>query len=228
MELRNELDPDRIFLSDYFRERLAVPERRGPARARAETPESADTVRAGSRARPLARWPLLFDLEPVGMSFTTDCSRQMNFAVEAYADPEVVFDAFVELGEAAAWLGHFVARTADENDATWTFEEHFTFMRLRGRTLVYERPHRWIARIDAASIPLASRMLESVELIRQPSGATSLHWRFLFDPHPWTASIEPLVTRHFQAWLRASILRFGRFLEKRSGIDRHGRLDRGG
>lgn len=226
LDLRRALDPDGIFLSDYFRDRLGIDTNGHASVVSADLDEDSSRIvhevdRAPIRTTPPTfRWPLIFDFEPVGLEFAHECSRQMHFSVEAHADPGLLFDAFVELGGAAAWLDHFVCRNADPDDPDWIFEEHFRFMRLRGRTLVYDRPWRWVARVESASVPLATRMLESVELVQHPAGHSCLDWRFHFDPHPLTAPVEPWLTGAFQAWLRKSMRQFGRYVERRSGIER--------
>jgi hypothetical protein len=163
------------------------------------------------------RWPLLFDLEPVAASYAERSSRRMTFAADVHADPDRVFDAFVDLAGAERWLDYFVARTVDAEGA---FEEHFSFLRLRLRTLSRERPTRWVARVEAASLPVGTRMLETLDLTRGPRGTTNLRWRFFYDPHPATAAVEPAITRLFDAWLRGSTQHFVRFIEADSGIRR--------
>ncbi len=165
------------------------------------------TSSAGFAARAL-RFPRVFELEPVGLEFLSAAKRKMVFTTECDGDPAFLFDAFTQMREGRSWMGGFLAMERQGD----SFDESFTFMRLRGRTLVAERPARWVARIEAASLPLATRMIEDVE-ITQEGGRTRVMWTFYFDPHPLALPFEWIVTRMFSALFARSLTRLGRLAE---------------
>jgi hypothetical protein len=208
---RAECDPDGIFLSAYFAERLSLPLPRRAARARAPAALSGASLPA---------WPLAFELEPVPEDFAPLATRRFSFAVDCHADPEQLFDRMVEMREASDWMEQFVRVERDAHDPEHLFDEHFTFMRIRVRTLRLERPLLWVARVEAASLPLATRLLERVELQRHPRGRTQLCWTMYFDPHPLAAPFENQLRPLFEGLFGRSLQRLGALSERRAGIGR--------
>jgi hypothetical protein len=164
----------------------------------------------------MLRYPMLFELEPVGLEFIPMAKRELAFTVDCKAEPTFLFDAFAEMKEGREWMGGFLAMEAESRGQGELFDELFTFMRLRGRTLVFERPGRWVARIEAASLPLATRMIEDVRIERRANGVTNVSWTFHFDPHPLALPFESLVTRVFRGLFSRSLARLGRFAESRN------------
>jgi hypothetical protein len=162
------------------------------------------------------RFPMPFRLDAVGLEFLPRAKRKLVYAMDCAAEPAFLFDAFAEMEDGRAWMGGFLAMDADRRGEGEVFEEAFTFMRLRGRSLVFERPGRWTARIEAASLPLATRMIEDVEIFGVAGGKTRVRWTFYFDPHPLALPIEPIVSRVFGQLFTRSLARLGRFAETRA------------
>jgi FAD/FMN-containing dehydrogenase len=222
LSVREELDPDGVFLSGYFRDRLGVRPASALVRSDLAIASSDPIVRRSEPAvaPSLVRWPLVFDLEPIGVDFIAEATRHFNFSMECFADPDQLFDAMVHMDDAAEWMDQFVRMEKDEHDPEHVFDEHYTFMRLRGRTLIADRPRRWVARIEAASLPLATRLIEVVEIGRQPSGRTHLSWRISLDPHPLTMPIENGLRSIFERLFDRSLQRLAALSEQRAGIVR--------
>lgn len=217
LQARAELDPDGVFLNDYLRERLGV------ATSKPSSPRAANVPLAPVQPDPpRARWswPQPFDLEPVGLEFPPRATRRLVYTADCSADPAFLFDTFVHMDEGATWMDQFVSMTADGRGAGTRFDETFTFMTLRGRTLVYDRPRRWVARIEACSLPLATRMIEELELVRRPGGRTAMSWTFSFDPHPLARPLERVLLPAFDRLFQKGLHQLGRFAEQRAGIHR--------
>jgi len=210
---REALDPDSVFLNDYYRERLGIPERT----RRLTEPEM---PRRNDLASKVFSWPMAFELEPVGLDFIPQAKRKLVYTVDCFADPTFLFDAFAHMDEGREWMEQFVSMEADRRGPGAVFDETFTFMRFRARTLVFDRPGRWVARLEAASLPLATRMIEEVEIVRQPNGRANVCWTFSFDPHPLALPMESVLTRVFDGLFSRSLRRLGRFAESRAGIRR--------
>lgn len=165
-------------------------------------------------------WPMVFELEPVGLEFIPHAQRRLVYTVDCFADPAFLFDAFAHMEEGRAWMEQFVSMKADRRGQGAVFDETFTFMRFRARTLVFDRPNRWVARLEAASLPLATRMIEEVEIVRQPNGRANLCWTFYFDPHPLARPFESVLTGIFNGLFSRSLARLGPFAESHAGIHR--------
>jgi hypothetical protein len=159
---------------------------------------------------------MLFDLEPVGLEFIPRAKRKLVYTVDCVAEPTFLFDAFAHMDEGRAWMEQFVSMNSDGRGQGGVFDEAFTFMRFRARTLVFERPGRWVARLEAASLPLATRMIEEVDILARPNGGTNVRWIFSFDPHPLALPFESMLTGVFNGLFSRSLARLGRFAESRS------------
>lgn len=234
-EVRRELDPKNAFLSNYFRARLdiAPPTRAGVVQDVLEKNHARESncpqggtsplprVRPRSAAAPgrsALRWPLLFELEPVTQEFRARAQRRLEYRVDCFSCPEFLFESFVYMRNARAWLDQFLGVARDHDGLGNVFEEYFTFMTLRGRTLEIAPPGRWVARLEQTSIPLASRMLEEIDVVSNPSGRSSLLWTFHFDPHPLGGRLERVLIPVFRRFCERSIERLGRVAERQSGI----------
>jgi hypothetical protein len=164
---------------------------------------------AEARTRRIVRWPLLFDLEPVGIDYIAEAKRELSYSVDSFGDPAYLFDTFVGLVGAGRWMSYFVAAEKDPDDPEHVFETHFAFMRMRLRTLMADRPRRWIVRFESTSIPLATRMIEQFDIDPQADGKTRLSMKLFFDPHPIAAAVEGAVLPFFDRMFSRNLRRFG-------------------
>jgi D-arabinono-1,4-lactone oxidase/polyketide cyclase/dehydrase/lipid transport protein len=198
LALRERMDPDGIFLSDYWREQLGVPrpERRAPAPA---PPPSHSPGR---------RWPLAFKLRPSGPDFAQRAPYVIDIHQVMSAPPEAIFDAIVDLRDATEWLPDFVRANWVEGPSArgeQVVEETFRFMSQRVRTFLAERGRHWMASIDACTLPLGRELMEDLELEPMPDGRTLVRWRYYYDPYPALRPIRPLLHRQFEHMLRLSL-----------------------
>jgi FAD/FMN-containing dehydrogenase len=231
LELRAELDPDGAFLSDYWRAQLGIappPRRARPAAARGELVPVAGG--SGVATPPVTgvrrpRWPLLFRFAPTDPTYAERAPYVIDTQVVMDASPDTIYEEFVELGEARSWLDHFrrvdqIQRPGGEPAAAGTdehvFDEVFSFMTLRVRTLRESEPgRRWIASVDGCSMPLAREMYEEVALEPQPDGMTLFRWRVWYEPLPAMRPFHPLVRAFFVRMFRRSAERLGRHVATR-------------
>jgi FAD/FMN-containing dehydrogenase len=204
LELREIMDPDGVFLSDYWREQLGVTRARR-RRARGEQNGRPPRV-AGTPGR---RWPLPFKLRPSGASFAERAPHVIDIEETLSAPAEAIFDGVVNLRDAREWLPDFVrARWVEgpNEHGEQVVEETFRFMSQRVRTFLAEPGRRWMASIDACTLPLGRQLMEDLELDPLPDGGgTRVRWRYYYDPYPAMRPLRRLLHREFDHMLRLSL-----------------------
>lgn len=218
LELRGIMDPDGVFLSDYWREQLGVtgvPRRQTPPERNGEAPRTAGT--------PGRRWPLLFKLRPSDASFGERAPHAIDITTTLGASPERVYDGIVNLTGAREWLPDFVrARWIEGPDANGgqVVEETFKFMSQRVRTFVAEPGRHWMASIDACTLPLGRELMEDLELEPLPDGGTRVRWRYYYDPYTALKPFRRLLHKEFDHMLRLSLEQLDAHLgaESASGV----------
>ncbi|HEX8743981.1 MAG TPA: FAD-binding protein [Thermoleophilaceae bacterium] len=217
LDVRENMDPDGVFLSDYWREQLGVPRPRrmtnGAGNGRA--PRTAGT--------PGRRWPLFFRLRPSGPDFAERAPHLIDIEVELAAAADAIFDAIVNLEGARDWLPDFVrARwVAGPNErGEQVVEETFRFMTQRVRTFRAERGSRWMASIDACTLPLGRELMEDLELTPLPRGGTRVRWRYYYDPYPALRPVRKLLHKEFDHMLRLSLEQLDEHLPAQPAFER--------
>jgi hypothetical protein len=151
------------------------------------------------------RWPLVFSLEPSDLSFAERAPFVIDTQARIRATPERVFDELVELEHGRDWIEHFIRvewqpqRSSAEEKV---FIETFSFMSLKIRTLAAERGRRWVASVDACSMPLAKRMLEVATFEPDGDRHVRFRWRIHYETHdvirPLVPTLKPFFDRMFQ------------------------------
>nr|MDQ3934848.1 FAD-binding protein [Actinomycetota bacterium] len=218
LELREKMDPDGVFLSDYWREQLGVSAARRtqpPAERNGRAPRIAGT--------PGRRWPLPFKLRPSDASFGERAPHVIDIRERLSASPEAIFDGVVNLRDAREWLPDFVrARwVAGPNErGEQVVEETFKFMSQRVRTFLAEPGRHWMASIDACTLPLGRELMEDLELEPLPDGGTQLRWRYYYDPYPALRPIRPLLHKEFDKMLRLSLKQLDEHLARPPASER--------
>ena len=203
LEVRGIMDPDAVFLSDYWREQLGVsgvPRRQPPQERNGRAPRTAGT--------PGRRWPLLFKLRPSDAGFGDRAPHAIDITTTLSAPPEKVYDGIVNLAGAREWLPDFVrARWVEGPDADGrqVVEETFRFMSQRVRTFVAEPGRHWMASIDACTLPLGRELMENLELEPLADGGTRVRWRYYYDPYPLLKPFRRLLHKEFDHMLRLSL-----------------------
>ena len=209
MEVREDLDPDQIFVTDYWRDRLGIADAGPrPRPAPGEPPPP-------SRTDPPRPWPLLFPLEPVDHSLVDEASHRFDNRVVIDAPIDELYDIVTQPREGPEWITFF--RGADwltepfgeENSA---LIETFAFMSARLRVVDAEPPVRCISSVDACTLPLGQSMTSEWRL-REVEGGTEVHWQVCYTPGLAVRPIHPLL-RPFFAWVfRSSLKRLKARLE---------------
>ncbi|MGE0784546.1 MAG: neutral/alkaline non-lysosomal ceramidase N-terminal domain-containing protein [Sandaracinaceae bacterium] len=190
--VRSELDPEGRFLTSYWRRHLH---------------REVDAVIAPPRprARPTQ---LPFRLAPADAELVRRARSCIDLRAEMDAPPDVVFDALVGLERARRWLPMFRRVAWLNGDGAGhgaVFDEVFSFLTLRIRTLEHERGRRWVATVLGTSLPLASEMVEQVDLEPLPRGRTRFRWRIAYTPLAAVAPAEPLVRPLFESFFGAAV-----------------------
>ena len=200
--LRDRLDPDGVFLSDYWRRQLGCDVKADPPQPAAPPP--------GRRS-----WPLFFKLRPSDAGFADRAPFVIDEHAVIAAPPDAIYDAIVDLAGAREWLADFVRGdwiSGPDDDGRQVVDEVFRFMTQRVRTFHAERGRRWKASIDACTLPLGREMMEDVELTPLPDGRTQLRWRYYYDPYAVVRPIRGPVERFFAKMIRDDIERLGEHL----------------
>jgi FAD/FMN-containing dehydrogenase len=214
LELRGTLDPDGVFLSDYWREHLGIPQ---PSRA----PVMSDGRPSSTPSHPprgRLRWPLLVKLRPSDAGFAERADYVIDEHAVIAAPPEAIYDAIVDLQGARDWLADFVRAEwveGPDEQGRQVVDELFTFMTQRVRTFHAERGRRWMASIDACTLPLGREMMEDVELSPLPDGRTQLRWRYYYETYRAVAPIRKPLHDYFAKMIRKDIEHLGEWLEAR-------------
>jgi FAD/FMN-containing dehydrogenase len=200
--LRDTLDPDGVFLSDYWRRHLGYEVTREPPQPAAPPP--------GRR-----RWPLFFKLRPSDADFAGRAPFVIDEHAVIAAPPDAIYDAIADLAGAREWLADFVRGdwiSGPDEQGRQVVDEVFRFMTQRVRTFHAERGRRWMASIDACTLPLGREMMEDVELTPLPDGRTQLRWRYYYDPYGVVRPVRRPVERFFAKMIRDDIARLGEHL----------------
>ena len=164
------------------------------------------------------RWPLLFKLRPSDAGF----GERAEFVIDEHAvvdaPPEAVYDAIVDLVGAREWLADFVRAewvSGPDERGEQVVDEIFSFMTQRVRTFHADRGRRWMASIDACTLPLGREMMEDLELSPLPDGRTQLRWRYYYEPYRAVMPIRKPLHNYFAKMIRKDIEHLGDHLAAR-------------
>lgn len=195
--LRAQFDPDRVFLSRWLGAALSVPG--------CDLHPSAPLPRTRMPAAGL-RWPLLFRLDPSDRALLgrADYVYEFERVVKAQAGTvlSAMFDGRPESAAPGFVRFHWHTPIGEFRDAI--MDETFVFMNIRMRTVQYEPGRGLSISVDRCSMPLASQMLQDMELT-PVDGGTLFRWRIAVRYRRDTAFMAPLVTPMFR-WLFATTL----------------------
>lgn len=197
--LRERLDPDRLFLTEWLASALAVP---------------------GSASRPPAplprnrmptshlQWPMLFALEPSDDSILTAADHVYEFERTINASGEEALAAMFDGMPASAAPGfvRFVWQGPVGELSDAVMDETFVFMNIRMRTVAYEPGRRLLLSIDRCSMPLARQMAQSID-ITPVEGGCRFRWRIAVRYRRDTGFASPVVVPLFRRLFEATISR---------------------
>lgn len=204
--VRAQLDPEGVFLSDYWRAHLGIDAAQagvpappaGPARPEVG-PLRRDTF--WRETEPQHRqWPMLFELLPADARLIETADRSFTATAFVPATPEQVSCLATDIARSGTWFPSFVhqeSRTPVQGAGS-VYDETFAFMTIRMRVLDQRAGQHWIAAVDACSLPLARRMIMTVRF--EPEGAgTRVRWIVSYETRKLTRSLDPVLAPAFQA-----------------------------
>lgn len=205
---RAALDPEHRFVSPYWRAHLGLEAPPTPATALAPpAPPSAEPV--AERAPPVPwRAPLPFGLRPSDATLLDRTPHVLEFRAVLDAPPTFAFDALVEPADAGPWMPAFWGAehlSGVPSGRGVVFDEHFAFLRLRLRTVEHVPGARWVASIERTSLPLASEMVEVLEMAPFEDRRTVMRWRIGYVPLAAVAPLHPVVQPLFRRFFAAIV-----------------------
>lgn len=223
LRVRQELDPEGVFLTRYWRAHLGldVAAELTPPPSAPTSGELADRTRVVEHELPTPlrrdtflaeppaqrrRWPFVVHLDAVDADFADTAEQHFEATTSIAAPPSEVFALFRDIPRTGEWFPGFVGcewRTPDQGVGS-VYDETFLFMSVRVRVLEERPPRLWLAAVEAASLPLASRMIMRVQL--EPEGATTrLVWRVAYDPLPAVRPLSSALRLPFQALFQRGV-----------------------
>jgi hypothetical protein len=151
---------------------------------------------------------MAFRLEPVTEAFLAQAPNRIDASHDYDAPPERVHRSFLAFVGDPPWSPGF--RGVDwwtppgELDHA-TMDELYTFMRMRVHVVEHVLGVRSVAYISRWSLPLATRMVQIIELSRLPSGKTRLDYHVGYQPPKIFTPFVPPVAWAFTRWFEASL-----------------------
>jgi len=212
LDLRHRMDPDGLFLTDYWRAQLGL----GGVTATRSTPPPTTPAPGPPPGR--WRWPLIFKLRPSDAGFADRAPYVIDEHAVLAAPAEQIYDAIVDLAGAREWLADFVRAewvSGPDADGNQVVDEIFRFMSERVRTFHAERGVRWMASVESCTLPLAREMMQDLQLSTLPDGRTQLRWRFFYEPYGALGPLRGLLHRFFAKMIRADIASLDEYLAGR-------------
>ena len=166
--------------------------------------------------------PMPFKLAPSDLSFAERAEFSFDNKVLIDAEPEDVLEVLESVENGRDWLPHFLrARwmSGDERGPGAVLVESFRFMKIRLRIVTREPGRRWVASVEACSIPLASQMLEDVECTPTDDGKTEFRWRVYYDVLPEARPLHPVVRPFFKRFFRDATRGLAAYMATRPSED---------
>lgn len=199
LRVREQLDPDQLFVSSYWRRSLGIPNVRPELLATA--PLGRHVVR--DVRPPVRKLPLFFSFQPSTKDFHKQAPFVFENQAELEASPEDAYKVFTYLENAKKWLLFFKGAhwlTENRNRPGTVVDYYFAFMTLRVRVIELDVGKSWVSSIDGCTLPLAKHMLQIIDFKTLPNGKSHFHWRIFYDV-PWFIRPFHPLARFFFAWL---------------------------
>jgi polyketide cyclase/dehydrase/lipid transport protein len=163
------------------------------------------------------KWPLVFALTPSEQSFADEAEYKIDNQALIPALPEQVYDEFIGLENGLKWVNHLVRLdqlTPGAPPDRRIYDETWSFMTVRIRTLEADRGRRWVGSIDHSSLPLSRQMLQVVTFEPLPNGCTHFHWRLYYTPSLLVRPLLRSLQRAFEQTFRQDTERLAAFFQE--------------
>lgn len=200
---RDLLDPEQVFLTGPWRARLGMEDTAGP--------------RVLPRFVAERRRPLWFPMQDAGLSIADDPkARRLVAETEIERSAEDLYSIIERLTDNTKFVPGFQRIEIIDplvHGEGQRLREHFSFMTLDLKIIAAEPGRRWAATVQAASLPLATQMVEVIDFAALGEARTKVTWAIHFTSHPDVAWGEPAVLPVFDAWLRRMVHNLKRFAE---------------
>jgi hypothetical protein len=161
------------------------------------------------------KWPLLFKFGAADMSLFDTAKHVIDARGHIPAPIEEV--ARIMWFEVTPdWLFQFVALdwlTEHNVPKDAVVDMTFSFMTMRGKVVHLDWPRRWAAHITASNLPLATSMIEGVELYEK-DGGTDVRWRIAYDVPTVVAPANMMVKPFFQWMFTRSLENLARYVRR--------------
>jgi len=218
LRTREEMDPDQIFLTDYWRAHFGI-----PARAKSTsvpTPSSEEPPPAPPEPNSTPKkLPLWFSLDPSDPSF----AEQARFCIDnrelIEAPAHAVYDVLTTLENGQRWIPYFTGAewlTDDEQGIGGVIEATFQFMTMRARVVACKPKRSRTTSIEACTLPLASQMLEDIDITPTEDGRTRLRWRICYTPLPEVESYHALAHPLLVGFFRKTLAQLAEYMKLRT------------
>jgi len=202
LAVRQELDPDGVFLTDAWAATLGLPRRRvGPP------PMPLPRGRPMDLPPEPRAWPAVFLLAPCDASLLDEADAVIDVQARIPGTPDEVFDILVGFDRNAEWIpGALGVRWLSGRDdpAEAVVDEHFVHMTVRVRVLSREPGRRWVACVDACSAPVATAMVQVIDCA-PAGGATDGRWRIGLRVPDALRPALPALLPPFRLWFQRSL-----------------------
>ncbi|MDB4930232.1 MAG: hypothetical protein JWM10_2716 [Myxococcaceae bacterium] len=174
-------------------------------------------TRETARAQTWLRWPMIFALRPSDASLLGRCTHSFDLHWDYDAAPDVVHRSFLGFVGQEPWSPGFLGvdwlTPPGELDGA-VMDEFYAFMAMRVRVIEHALGRRSVVTVERWSLPMATEMVELVELDALPSGKTRLRFRVAYNVPRIFWPFHPLVALAFRRWFLASFRGLDRYLRK--------------
>lgn len=161
------------------------------------------------------KWPLFFKFGPADTSLFDTASHVIDARHHIPAPIEEVarimwFEVTPEWLVAHVGLDWLTEHNVPKDAVV---DMTFAFMTMRGKVVELDWPRKWAAHITASSMPLATSMIEGVEL--EPAGeGTDVRWRIAYNVPRVVAPVNLMVKPFFQWMFQRSLENLARYVRR--------------
>lgn len=207
LKLREAFDPHGRFLTDYWRHNLGISE----VRELTPAPESLRPPRRAFKGQ----LPLVYSLKPTDESFVARAKFKFENSAVIDAPAIEVHRVLATAHQGEQWVPLFLGMdrlSGVPTEEGSVCDEVFRFMTLRLRTVKSVLGAKHVVSIDGCTLPLASEMLEVVDLSTDATGKTRFRWCVYYDLLPSMTAMHPMLRPVFATFFKTATARLAAHL----------------